>query len=297
MAEPFDSLIKAIQDSMTTLKNDSATLLSLLQENKLIDDANKQVSISKELKDIILALTSQDNYTEGTLKFLGNPPPIKYILKDLKTVTNLIQIYFEITQPLEKSLSDLVTLLPSQLQGKIAANIQANIQAINIDRINLLEAQTKALQEFGSDLQELGLKELLKTSNSIRIKLKNLSINPADPKLPAQTSPVDFSTEIDRLIIHLNQANEFFKTFNENDSNVTASEPNEIQILISNWGDLVSLIDKIEQTDSIRQELSDPAKSRSAIAQSIKIHDLLESNYDYLTALVRSIDLVSAGSL
>ncbi len=75
------------------------------------------------------------------------------------------------------------------------------------------------------------------------------------------------------------------------------NEPGEIKQLIRNWGDAVAQIEQLEQGPKMQGELGDPLNSRPAIAQSIQVHDLLEANYDYLTALVRSGDLESAGVL
>jgi hypothetical protein len=271
-------------DSSSTMK---PGLLKLLTQAGLVTN-----SVSEELKDIIAAFTLQNTYTNSTLGILNSlQPSTTFIvtIETLRTATNLIQIYFQVTEPLEQILSDLIDNLPSPLTGTTLTDIQTSIQRIKTDREKLREAQTNALQEFGDVLDELDLEKLVQKSNTIRTEFENLSTS-----LP---SPIDFSNEIEFLINHLGKADKFFKDFSENNGNLTGREPNQIKTLIRNWGESVALIETIEQTDPIRRELSDPDKSRSAIAQSIKIHDLLETNYDYLTALVRSIDLVSAGSL
>lgn len=288
MAEPFDSIIKDLKKLMDALKKDSADLLSLLKKANLLDTNNDPTSnLSKELKDLLAAFVSQGAYTFSTSKFLAEISTTTASADDLKTVANLIQIYFQVTQPLEKILSDLLDNLPSSLQNNDVVGIETSVQIIKTNRNDLQEAQDIALQEFGDVLDELSLEQLVRASNSIKIELKNLS-NPSFPEL---------SAAINRLINHLENASKFFSDFSKNNGDLTNNEPSQIKTLISNWRESISIIETLEQTDLIRQELSYPGKSRSAIAQSIKIHDLLEANYDFLTALVRSIDLVSAGSL
>lgn len=302
MTNSFDLLIQELTASMQKLKDDEGVtsgLLKLLKDAGLIivNSNNNLIPaafLSKELQDVLAALLSQDSYTVSTSDLLNklasstNPATPK----NLETATNLIQIYFQVTQPLEQILSDLVDNLPSPLPKTTSptvtpTDIQNSIQQIIRDREKLLEVQDKALQEFGDVLDELSLEQLARASNSIKIELKNLS-NPSFPALSAATN---------RLINHLENTRKFFSNFSKNNGDLTNNEPSQIKTLISNWRESISIIETLEQTDLIRQELSYPGKSRSAIAQSIKIHDLLEANYDFLTALVRSIDLVSAGSL
>jgi hypothetical protein len=293
MANSFDLLIQELKALMKKISDDGSNtqatgLLYLLKTATLTTDSNNN-AVSKELKDIIAAFTSQNTYTDSTLAFLNSLHPPTATLETLKTATNLIQIYFQVTQPLEQILSDLIDNLPPAAEvkgGVTSAKIQASIKTIKIDRQDLQKVQDKALQEFGSVLEELDLQKLVQTSSVILIELKN------SPNLDV------LSTAIDRLISHLTSAQEFFQTFGENDGNITGNEPNEIQQLIKNWGESVAQVETIEKINpTIQSALGIPSNSRLAIAQSIKIHDLLETNYDYLTALVRSIDLVSAGSL
>ncbi len=296
MANSFDRLIKELKNLMEKLKNDEGdsqdnSFLKLLQKAGLIDKSknNQPVpTLSSELKDILAAFISQHTYTASTFSLFSSLPSMGATLENLETATNLIQLYSQVTQPIEQILSDLVDNLPSPLPNSTVTpiNIQDSIQQIKTDRQDLQKVQDKALQEFGSVLEELDLQKLVQTSSVILIELKN-SLN------------LDvLSTAIVRLISHLTSAQEFFQTFGENDGNITGNEPNAIQQLIKNWSESVAQIETIEKTNpAIQSALGIASNSRLAIAQSIKIHDLLETNYDYLTALVRSIDLVSAGSL
>jgi hypothetical protein len=292
MPNSFDLLIQELKALMKKISDDGSNtqttgLLYLLRTATLTDPNNN--AVSKELKDIMAAFTSQNTYTDSTLAFLNSLHLPTATLETLKTATNLIQIYFQVTQPLEQILSDLIDNLPPAAEvkgGVTSAKIQASIKIIKTDRQDLQKVQDKALQEFGSVLEELDLQKLVQTSSVILIELKN------SPNLDV------LSTAIDRLISHLKNAQEFFQVFSEKSGDLTGNEPNEIQKLINNWGNSVAQIETIEKTNpDIQSGLSDPSKSRLAIAQSIKIHDLLEANYDYLNALVRSVDLVSAGSL
>jgi hypothetical protein len=298
MAQPFDSIVKEIKDSIIALNLDRKDLFKDLKNAKLIDTNDKPSTtlnsspLSSEFQDVIAALIPQNNdYTENTSAILNILNPLNSLatLETLETATNIIQIYFQVTQPLEQILSDLFDNLPSTLSSSNTKTIQTHIQKIKTDREKLREAQTNAVQEFGDVLDELDLEMLVQNSSTILKDLKNPNNS---------TNLLTLSTEIERLINHLKKAGKLFKDFSENNGNLTGREPNQIKTLIRNWEESVSQIETIETTNpNVQSDLSKPDNSRSAIAQSIKIHDLLEANYDYLTALVRSIDLVSAGSL
>jgi hypothetical protein len=291
MAEPFNNLIIQLQGLLKDLKDHEGGLLKTLENAKLItNQAVPDGNLSKELQNVLTALISQDSYTAGTVKILNGLPTSGATLEKLEIATNLIQIYFQVTEPLDQILSgliDLVNVSPTPLKNGVdLITVQNSIQQIKTDRDNLREAETNILQEFGNFLDELDLDKLVQISSTI---------------LQDQTNSANLPqllTEIERFLNHLENAGEFFQKFSKSNGNLTDREPNQIKTLIRNWKESVNQIEIIETTNpNIQSDLSDPAKSRLVIAQSIKIHDLLETNYDYLTALVRSIDLVSAGSL
>jgi hypothetical protein len=305
MAAQFDRIIGELNSLMTDLNSKGKILFKNLKDATLIDNSNalskvtaSKAPISSELQDLIAAFITQDKYTDYTSTFLKGliTPNQPAKPEDLEAATNLVQIYFQVTNLLDQTLSNLVdNLLPdSDLSGSITSTtIQDSIKIIKDNREKLQEAQAKALEESRGILGKLNLKKLVQRSESIKTEFKNLSI----VFTPTQPSSGDFSDAVELLRKHLENAGKFFEDFSKNNGNSTGDEPNQIKTLISDWGESVALIEKIEQADSIRAYLVDPSNSRLAIAQSIKIHDLLETNYDYLTALVRSIDLVSAGSL
>jgi superfamily I DNA/RNA helicase len=211
----------------------------------------------------------------------------------LTTATNLIQLYFQGTQPLGQILSNLIdsieNLVQSSLNGVTFDQFRQSVKQILDDRQALQKTLNRVLREFGTEIDEQDLQKLLQRSSTILNELNNL--NP--------TGFEDLSPLVQEFIAHLKKAQELFKKFNRQDEDLTGNEPDEIKQLIINWGDAIRQIEKIEQTDpEIKNELNnDVSKNREAIAQSIKIHELLEQNYDYLTTLVRSGDLESAGIL
>lgn len=284
MTEPFDSLITKKRELMELLSNNSSALCDLLKPDELKDQAGKILTPSVKLNEIISDFTTQSICTKGTFTLL----PSKGTIEELKIATNLVQIYSERTQSLKQILLDLPASLPSTLPPNNTQKIQDTIKKIEIDLDRLQGTQKDALQELGKASKKPDLTKLSQMSDLIKTNFKNLSASPIQ---------ANFLDEIQNLINNLISAGEFFKNFGENNENLNDPETEQIKKLISDWGESIALIEMLEQTDSIRTYLIDPINSRFAIAQSIEIHNLLENNYDYLTAIVRSVDLVSAGSL
>jgi hypothetical protein len=294
MPNLFDSLIHELKSRMSNLTDPLGTeALFRKLKNDLPNPTLPAVNKIRELADTIDAFHSQVNYTTNTSNLLNGVPPTNAKLEDLNTATNLVQFYFQVTQPLDQVLSnlkgfDLSTFTKSTGGGNVNPDdVSTDIQKILRNRKELQQSLNNALREFSSELDELHLENLVQISNTIVGELKN----------PAPTTFNALSFVIDGFIDHLKSAKEFFKAFSRKSEDLTGNEPSEIKQLARNWGDAVTQIETLEQNDLIRGELNNAGKSRAAIAQSIKIHDLLEANYDYVTALVRSGDLESAGIL
>jgi hypothetical protein len=293
MPNIFDSLINELQSRMGNSADPLGTdaLLKKLKDD-LPNPTSTAITKIPELADTIDAFQSQATYTTSTSSLLQNVHHTNAKLEDLNTATNLVQFYFQVTQPLDQILSnlkgfDLSNFPKSNGGGTVQPDdVNSDIQNILKNRKELQKSLKKALQEFGSEIDELSLEKLLLDSNTILNQLTN----------PAPTTLTALSNVIDSLITHLGNAEKLFKNFSKKNEEFTNNEPDEIKQLIRNWGDAVTQIELLEQND-LRGELSDAGKSRAAIARSIKIHDLLETNYDYVTALVRSGDLESAGIL
>ncbi|OUL28938.1 hypothetical protein BV378_06985 [Nostoc sp. RF31YmG] len=303
MTNPFDSLIKELRHKMDNVNLSESGgrminglqqkgLLALLTDSKLITNNQPSTNVP-ELKEIIYAFLSQHNYTENTNNLLKSNLFNNADIGKLTTATNLIQLYFQGTQPLGQILSNLIdsieNLVQSSLNGVTFDQFRQSVKQILDDRQALQKTLNRVLREFGTEIDEQDLQKLLQRSSTILNELNNL--NP--------TGFEDLSPLVQEFIAHLKKAQELFKKFNRQDEDLTGNEPDEIKQLIINWGDAIRQIEKIEQTDpEIKNELNnDVSKNREAIAQSIKIHELLEQNYDYLTTLVRSGDLESAGIL
>ncbi len=292
MTNLFDSLINELKSRMSTDPLGTDALFRKLK-NDLPNLASPTVNKIRELTDTIDAFHSQVNYTTNTSNLLNGVHATNAKLEDLNTATNLVQFYFQVTQPLEQVLFnlkgfDLSNFTKSTSGGNFNPDdVNTDIQQILKNRKELQKSLNNALREFGSELDELHLENLVQISNTIVGELKNL----------APTTFNALSLVIDGFIDHLKNVKKFFKAFSQKSEDLTGNEPNEIKQLARNWGDAVTQIETLEQNDLIRAELNNAGKSRAAIAQSIKIHDLLEANYDYVTALVRSGDLESAGIL
>jgi hypothetical protein len=288
MANPR-SLIGEIKDSIQKLSNDNTPPDGSLDKiDKQVNSLISSPTPPTELSEVIYAFQSQKIYTNNTFMILNRIAQMQIPgLENLRTVIDIIQDYIDYIQPLDRILPQLIDGLDNKSQSQIISAIKTEIPKIDKVKKDISRILEKSLGEFGNKLDELALQKLVLTSGNILGELTSFSDDINAMK-----------DIIDRLISHLTNAQEFFQTFGENDRDITGNEPNEIQQLIKNWGESVAQIETIEKNNpAIQKALDIPSNSRLAIAQSIKIHDLLEANYDYLTAIVRSIDLVSAGSL
>jgi hypothetical protein len=295
MSNRFDDLIKELKDRINGSSDTlgAVALFKTLQDD--LPDPNVNTNIPK-LNEIVAAFRSQVTNTTNTATFLNPLGGSSATLQDLNTATYLVQVYFQVTQPLEQILSNLVDLLAdtdlSALSRSGVGGGNVSLEAIRNDILDILDNRQElqkslktALREFGNAANELGLEQLLKNSALILDQLKN-------------STTLDRLTQvIDALIDHLKAAQKLFKTFNQKDEELTGNEPDEVKQLIRNWGDSLAQIEQIERKSTIQSDLSDPNNSRPAIARTILVHDLLEINYDYLTSLIRSGDLESAGIL
>jgi DNA repair ATPase RecN len=308
MANTFESLVSRLKDLMNNLNTDenlgSSSLFVLLLNANLINGnipdrgPNSKLS-SNELKDILSAFQSQSTYTLSTISLLNNLSPSIFTLDTLKTATNLIQIYFQVTQPLEQILSDLVDNLeslspngsdPNKLPSNIE-DIKGSTKKIIQDRKELLKEQNKILREFEGEIDEQNLQDLLRNSSEILSNLQGIQ--------PTTNTGLDDLLQVTHDFIgHLQKAQELFKTFSRQGEAIRDSEAGEVEQLIRNWRDAIKEIERLELNDDIKEQLNKlPDKSRQAIAQSIQIHELLEANYGFLSDLIRSGDLVSPGVL
>ncbi|MEH1852132.1 MAG: hypothetical protein V7L11_10690 [Nostoc sp.] len=297
MADSFDSLIQELQTKIDKLNksegNSSGSLLQLLSHAKLIDltqSTPKPTSNSLELNEIIYAFVAQSDYTNNVLSIF---PSSSATLEGLNSAINLVQLYFQGSKPLPQILSNLIdgieSLNPDPTNPKIIDinSIRKSVNNIITDRNNLQNSLNKVLREFSSGVDEQNLQQLVQKSINILDALKK------PPVTFDKLSPL-----IKEFIDHLKEAQKIFRTFSQKVEDLTGNEPDEIQQLIRNWGDAIKQIEALEQGNKIKTEFNNDAKnSRVAIAQSIKIHELLEQNYDFLTTLVRSGDLESAGIL
>lgn len=285
MTTIIDSKIKEFQRLIVSLHTQFDEINKTLK--KIPTDNNP------ELADEIAAFNLQYQYTISTDNLLKTVVPLDTpaTLAHLTTAINLIQLYFQGTQSLSSILADLLnSLTPIDGIDDAINIIRKSVNQIAIDRTTLQKTLNRVLREFDSEISDLNLKSLLQRIRGILSTLDRFIQNP--PIKLNVLSPV-----IDDLIDHLKTAQALFKSFNRKGDDLTGDEPDEIKQLILNWGEAIRKIETLEATDSIKNDLNDGTKAGAAIAQSIQLHELLESNYDYLTALIRSGDLESAGIL
>jgi hypothetical protein len=292
MANQFDSLIIKLQHLVnklsTSSRNLSEQLTSLIPAGKTPPELNA--------KDVITAFKSQDIYTNSIpslLDSLSQSPNIPGTLETLTTATNIVQIYFQITQPLEEILPELVPNLeglPSPPTQAIITSIKEKINKLIEDRKNLQKEQNKILREFEGDIDEEKLQDLLQGSSDILAELQGFT--------PTSANLEQLLLDTGDFVTHLQKAQELFKTFSHQGEAIRDSEAGEVEQLIRNWRDAIKEVERLELNDDTKEQLNKlPDKSRQAIAQSIQIHELLETNYGFLSDLIRSGDLVSPGVL
>lgn len=284
MTNSYGSLIQQLKNLMDKLTTDFGALATLTQ--------NIDASQNSELQKVLDGIKLQNNYTGSTNNLL-TPLPIdaNATLANLMTAINLVQLYFQGTQSFPQISSNLLGNLPNTFNDAQRDAIRTSTQQVLDDRTTLQKALNRVLREFDSEISEKSLESLVQQSRAILSALDPL-------KKKSSLSLNDLSPISNNFISHLKQAGELFKSFNRKSEDLTGSEPNQIKQLVLNWGEAIRTLEELEKDDGIKQELgTDVKKSRTAIAQSIQLRNLLETNYDYLTALVRSGDLESAGIL
>jgi hypothetical protein len=304
MANTFESLIKGLKVKMDAVKSSSNDLNNSLS-SLLTSIGNGTTPPELSAKDVITAFQSQDTYTNSIpslLDSLSKLPNIPGTLETLTTATNIVQIYFQITQPLDQILSELVPNLeglPSTPNKITITSIKDKINKLIEDRKNLQKEQNKILQEFEGEIDEQELQGLLRRSSEILGELKAITpLEDSTGNNPDLKSLNDLLNATDDFIKHLQASQELFKTLRRQGESLRDSEAGEVEQLIRNWRDTIQEIERLELNNVIRGLLNQyPDKSRQAIAQSIQIHELLEANYSFLSDLIRSGDLVSPGIL
>jgi len=287
MVSQYDSLIQDLQNNIGDVNTSEDDVLS-----KVLNPL-KTITIPIELQGIQQAFQSQHDSTKHVSELLHNTnnfPLTNATLEQFHSAINLVQLYFQGSKPLPQILSNLIDGIEN-LDSSITRpdQFRQKIQKILDKRQVLQKTLNRVLREFVTEIDEQDLQQLVQKSSMILNEMN--SPNPANSD--------ELSHIIQEFIGHLKQAQVLFKTFRKKGEDLTGNEPDEIKQLILNWEAAINRIKKIEQTDpEIQNDLNnDVNKSREAIAQSIKIHELLEQNYDSLNTLVRSGDLESAGIL
>lgn len=292
MTNPFASSIQELIDSMKRLHDTNNTSGSFDQFKSLLTNSSPQ-SPSPELSEIISHVQSQYTYTKSTSTLLHPILKQDATFADLTTATNLIQLYFQGTQPFDQIFSNLVSNLVSIKFAKIE-EIKKGIETIAADRKNLQKTLDRILQKFSSQIEELNIDALFQSSIDTLLgdsqTILNDLLNLPSPNNP---NPTDVIRVVKNFIDHLKKARDTFKKFDRKGISLDNSDVGKLKKLIGNWEKIIETLQIVTRNEN----LSISTDSRNAIAQSIEIHELLEENYGYLSDLIRSGDLVSPGIL
>jgi hypothetical protein len=294
MENSFASLINELKVGVFALSDPTRKNGSL---KALEDTLSKLVNLSEETKSDKIDFSTAFLDTAINSRILATMSEQSNLtLESLKTATKVLQSYLKSTEePLNTIFDKLENVhennFPANNNSVTPAILKVKIKKIRSDRESLNGILERALQEFKSEKGEKGerqLEGLVKVSGTIVDELKKDSSFISLPNV---------SSVVNEFVEHLRKSKNLFKDFNRQGQDLTGDEPKEIGQLIQNWGEAITRIGLLQQKDSISAELGNVIVSRSAIAQSVQMHELLELNYDYLTALVRSGDLVDPGNI
>jgi hypothetical protein len=225
-------------------------------------------------------------YTSNVLTSLSQ----KTGIEDLIFAIRLVENYLQETKGLSKSLSILKQFdqtehpraegqMPQECAGT-SGSFPDLYDYVPCVRQSLAKTLNQLLDQLNLTRDDVNIKGLVDESQRILDAL-----NAANLDLP------DLTVIIPRLINHLKLARDTFKHLIPSGISLDEDDVINLKKLAGNWGKITEKLQAISVANSALNV------SRTAIAQSIQIHDLLEVNYDALAALVRSRDLESTGIL
>jgi hypothetical protein len=229
---------------------------------------------------------------------------INSILIDAKTkgssglseAVSLVKNYFRVTKSLDSTLPQLKDTLNGLSQKIDNVTIQPNPKTValivsqSISPLGVVELRSALLTALGSSEVELNFSNF-QLSEGEEIKFLRRSSN--DVLTVLKDTTLSVFQRVAQFVDHLEGAREILKTLNRKGVSWGGSETDDVQEILTNWEAATKKVAELETSASP----SDVQLNRQSIAESIQIHDLLEVNYDYLSALVRSGDLVDPGNL
>jgi hypothetical protein len=247
-------------------------------------DPNQYTGTSEDIAKALETLQEGlAKYTSNVLTSLSQ----KTGIEDLIFAIRLVENYLQETKGLGKSLSILKgfdqtehpraeSQMPPECAGT-AGSLPDLYDYVPCVRQSLAKTLNQILDQLNLTRDDVNIKGLVDESQRILDALN--AVNP------------DLTVIIPRLINHLKLARDTFKRLIPSGISLDEEDVINLKKLAGNWGKITEKLQAISVANSALNA------SRTAIAQSIQIHDLLEVNYDALAALVRSRDLESTGIL
>jgi hypothetical protein len=216
---------------------------------------------------------------------------VKNDFSGLKEAVNLVQNYFKATKSLDGILPQLQNTLSNLSISKVAITpdprkiVLPLVGTVITDRSNLHSALGGSEGELNSMKPKI--------SEGAEIKFLLMSSEKVLSNEVLKDSALSVFQRVAQFAAHLEEAREILKTLSRIGISWGGSETDDVQKILTNWEEATKKVAELETSASP----SDVQLNRQTIAESIQIHDLLEVNYDYLSELVRSGDLVDPGNL
>ncbi|HEY9614307.1 hypothetical protein [Allocoleopsis sp.] len=289
----YQPFIQALGESIGQLEEDEQQLIVCLQNLIKNLEFSAEEACRLAIPELQKALQNlQQSPTEYTKIFLSK---VNLDFDGLLAAVKLVQIYFQTTQPLNQTLTDLKNTLtrlsecdikdigPLNTDNKPSQVLEL-VEPVEQDRCNL---HHKLCEGEGALKQGKGPIEEIDQIQSLRMGSEEI-LRILDNQVPQRKLSV--FQRMAQFIAHLKEVKETLNFLSRQGTCLSDTEIEDIKKLIQNWG---KAIEKIQNLENI-EDLTDVSKSRQAIAQSIQIHDFLEENYNYLAEIFRSNALLSA---
>jgi hypothetical protein len=215
---------------------------------------------------------------------------VKNDFSGLKEAVNLVQNYFKATKSLDSILLQLQNILPNLSISKVTINPDPNRIVLPLV-VTVIKDRSELHKALGDSEGELNSMKP-KISEGAEIKFLLMSSEKV-LDVVLKDSTLSVFQRVAQFAAHLEEAREILKTLSRIGISWGGSETDDVQKILTNWEEATKKVAELETSASP----SDVQLNRQTIAESIQIHDLLEVNYDYLSELVRSGDLVDPGNL
>lgn len=287
----FQPFIQALGESIGKLEKDEQELIVSLQNLiKNLEFSSEEAGrlANPELQKALQKL--QQSPTEYTKIFLGK---VNLDFDGLLAAVKLVQVYFQTTQSLNQTLTDLKNTLKTLSDIKDIGPLNTDnkpsrvlelIEPVEQDRLDLhnrLFESEGILKQGKHTIHEIDQIQILHMGSEEALHI-------LDNKVPHRN--LSIYQRIAQFVSHLKEAKKTLKDLSSQGTSLSDKEIEDLKKLIQNWGKAIEKIQELENLD----DLTDASKSRQAIAQSIQIHEFLEENYNYLAEIFRSNAILSS---